>query len=114
MHVDDEENKEQHDQFAVQTKEATSQKELIQRTMQDSYLESFVPLSSDQRLRERYLTFGGNVRLGRIMEDLDFFSILVAQKHLLGDLYDARQSPSMVMTVSMDNIFFTDYLAKVF
>lgn len=51
-----------------------SQDELPSRSMQDSFSSAILPLSSDLALQEKYVTFLGNVRLGRLMEDMDIFA----------------------------------------
>lgn len=43
------------------------------RKMQDSYVSVIIPLKTDTNLRELYNTHSGNlVRVGRLLEDLDF------------------------------------------
>lgn len=44
------------------------------RSMQDSFTSAIIPLSTDLSLRDRYVTFLGHVRLGRLMEDMDLFA----------------------------------------
>lgn len=51
-----------------------SQDELPPRSMQDSFSSAILPLSTDLALQEKYVTFLGNVRLGRLMEDMDIFA----------------------------------------
>lgn len=52
----------------------TKQEDLPIRTMQDSFSSTIIPLSSDLDLQEKYVTFLGHVRLGRLMEDMDLFA----------------------------------------
>lgn len=42
--------------------------------MQDSFTCAIIPLSSDNTLQDKYVTFLGHVRLGRLMEDMDLFA----------------------------------------
>lgn len=51
-----------------------SQSELPSRSMQDSFTSAVIPLSSDTTLQDKYVTFLGHVRLGRLMEDMDLFA----------------------------------------
>lgn len=46
------------------------QSDLPQRTMQDSYSEAVIPLS-DPLIREKYINQFSNLRIGRLLEDLD-------------------------------------------
>lgn len=43
----------------------TSVDQLIPRSMQDSFTSAIIPLSTDISLREKYVGFLGNVRLGK-------------------------------------------------
>lgn len=51
-----------------------SQDEMIKRSMQDSYISALIPLSENVGLQEKYTTFLGSVRLGRLIEDMDIFA----------------------------------------
>lgn len=42
--------------------------------LQDSWDAAIIPLGSEKRLREKYVTFMGGVRVGRLLEDLDVFA----------------------------------------
>lgn len=48
--------------------------DLPARSMQDSFTSAIIPLSSDCALQDKYVTFLGHVRLGRLMEDMDLFA----------------------------------------
>lgn len=41
---------------------------------QDSFDDAIIPLSTDYDLQDKYVTHLGYIRLGRIMEDMDFFA----------------------------------------
>ena len=43
--------------------------------MLDSYDMAVIPLGSDPKLRDRYLTLHGGVRIGRLLEDMDIFAV---------------------------------------
>ena len=49
----------------------TSQEDLPLRKMSDSYEEAVIPLHSDKQLREQYVNFFGDIRFGRVLENLD-------------------------------------------
>jgi hypothetical protein len=42
--------------------------------VQDSFASVIVPLKDDVLLQEKYVTFKGYVRLGRLLEDMDMFA----------------------------------------
>lgn len=42
--------------------------------LQDSFDDAIIPLSTDYDLQDKYVTYLGYIRLGRIMEDMDFFA----------------------------------------
>ena len=46
----------------------------------DSYVESFYNFDTDIQLRENYLNSFGSLRIGKILEDLDFIAGDVAYK----------------------------------
>lgn len=52
----------------------TSQNELPPRSMKDSFMAALIPLSSDTSLQDKYITFLGHVRVGRLLEDMDIFA----------------------------------------
>lgn len=42
--------------------------------VQDSFASAIIPLKDDVSLQEKYVTFKGYVRLGRLLEDMDIFA----------------------------------------
>jgi hypothetical protein len=42
--------------------------------IQDSFASAIIPLKDDVSLQEKYVTFKGYVRLGRLLEDMDIFA----------------------------------------
>lgn len=44
------------------------------RRIEDSFVSAIVPLRSNPKIRERYVTSGGQVRIGRLLEDMDVFA----------------------------------------
>ncbi|KAK7864861.1 hypothetical protein R5R35_012497 [Gryllus longicercus] len=90
-----------------------TQEELPPRTMQDSFCEAFVPLSTDVLKQEKYVTFLGHVRLGRLMEDMDMFAVWVAAKHISNPLQPAGvPTPYVLVTVLVDQVNFTDLVPQ--
>jgi hypothetical protein len=43
-------------------------------SVQDSFAHAIIPLKDDVALQEKYVTFKGYVRLGRLLEDMDIFA----------------------------------------
>jgi len=64
--------------------------------MSDSFDQSYLPLGSDRKLRDRYLTHFGGVRVGRLLEDMDVFAVHlgehIAHCHYLNPL---KQEPHL-------------------
>ncbi|CAL4097130.1 unnamed protein product, partial [Meganyctiphanes norvegica] len=81
-----------------------SQASLPPRYMKDSFDSALIPLSSDLRLREKYVTFMGGVRVGRLMEDLDVFAVWLCYKHVHNP--DNSISPYSIVTALVDRMDF--------
>lgn len=84
-----------------------SQDELPPRRMLDSYDHAIIPLGSDVKLRDRYLTHLGGVRIGRLLEDMDVFAVHLVFKHALNPRKPANsdQSPFSIVTALVDRIY---------
>lgn len=52
----------------------SSQAELPPRSPNDSFDSAIIPLSTSPVLQDKYITFLGHVRTGRLMEDMDLFA----------------------------------------
>lgn len=88
--------------------------ELPARSMQDSFTSAIIPLSTDLTIREKYVTFLGSVRLGRLMEDMDGFAVWVLHKHVhLPNLDPSIPLPYTFVTLLVDQISFTGIQPKV-
>lgn len=88
--------------------------ELPSRSMQDSFTSAVIPLSSDLIIRDKYITFLGSVRLGRLMEDMDMFAVWVLHQHVkIPSLDPAIPLPYTFVTLLVDQISFTDVVPKV-
>jgi len=82
-----------------------SQEELPARKMMDSYDEAVIPLGEDETLRDKYINYMGGVRFGRILEDMDVFSVWVCYKYVLNPKQDpAGPSPFCIVTALVDEI----------
>ncbi|KAK0406197.1 hypothetical protein QR680_018428 [Steinernema hermaphroditum] len=74
--------------------------------MRDSYSQFTISLEQDAEMRLKYSTAGGNVRFGRILEDLDLFSVWLCYLHDHGapdELLRPRHA-RVVVTGSVDRI----------
>jgi acyl-coenzyme A thioesterase 9 len=81
--------------------------------MQDSFTSAVIPLSTDLALRDKYVGFMGNVRLGRLMEDMDMFAVWIVHNHInLPDLPEGAHLPYTFVTILVDKIDFTDLEPK--
>uniref|UniRef100_A0A1A9WRN6 HotDog ACOT-type domain-containing protein n=1 Tax=Glossina brevipalpis TaxID=37001 RepID=A0A1A9WRN6_9MUSC len=74
--------------------------ELTPRFVKDSYVMASIPLRTDKLMQERYVSNVGTVRYGRLMEDMDLFSVWVCQQHVkLSKLPPDGQLPYIFVTV---------------
>ena len=90
----------------------TDQSQLPARRMLDSFDSAIIPVASDPEFREKYLGSSGNIRVGRLLEDIDIFSVHLVYKHVLNPLRPADMvvSPWMIVTGLVDQIDFTGVL----
>lgn len=94
--------------------EPKSIEDLPPRSMQDSFTSAIIPLSCDLAIRDKYITFLGSVRLGRLMEDMDMFAVWVLHQHVnLPNLNPSIPLPYTFVTLLVDQISFTDIVPKV-
>ncbi|KAG0200188.1 hypothetical protein BGX28_006670 [Mortierella sp. GBA30] len=77
-------------------------RELVLKTMQDSYTEIILPFKTDKALLEEYINVGGSLRHGKIMEDLDALAGAISYKHTDDGKTDS--SPLTIVTASVDRI----------
>lgn len=88
--------------------------ELPARSMQDSFTSALVPLSTEPAIRDKYVTFLGSVRLGRLMEDMDMFAVWVVHQHVkIPNIDPTIPLPYTFVTLLVDRISFTDIVPKV-
>ncbi|KAK5582302.1 hypothetical protein RB653_003885 [Dictyostelium firmibasis] len=74
---------------------------LITKSPKDSEIEYILPFSSDLKLRGNYLSPYGNLRIGRLLEDLDSIAALVTLKHCENENDGYKK---FFVTVSVDTI----------
>lgn len=88
--------------------------DLPPRSMQDSFTSAVIPLSTDLAIRDKYVTFLGSVRLGRLMEDMDAFAVWVLHQHVkLPNLDSSIPLPYTFVTLLVDQVSFTEIIPKV-
>lgn len=93
--------------------EPKSYDELPDRSMQDSFTSAIIPLSRDSVLQDKYVTFLGSVRHGRLMEDMDLFACWIIHKHLhMPNHPEEVALPYTFVTILVDKMDFTSYLPK--
>ncbi|KAF9154007.1 hypothetical protein BG015_002150 [Linnemannia schmuckeri] len=83
-------------------KKKYQKRDLLLRTMQDSYTEIILPFKTDKALLEEYINVGGSLRHGKIMEDLDALAGAISYKHTDDGKPDS--SPLTIVTASVDRI----------
>ncbi|KAK6644583.1 hypothetical protein RUM43_000850 [Polyplax serrata] len=92
-----------------------TQDELPIRTMKESFDSAAIPLSSNQALRERYTSILGQVRLGRLMEDLDLFAGHIAYKHCsYPNIAPGDRIPITIVTLSVSQIDILEQVKPLF
>ncbi|KAF9355784.1 hypothetical protein BGX26_006134 [Mortierella sp. AD094] len=79
-------------------------RDLLLKTMQDSYTEIILPFAKDKALLEEYINFGGHIRHGKIMEDLDALAGAISYKHC--DDGKTNSQPIIIVTAAVDRIDF--------
>ncbi|KAI8646382.1 HotDog domain-containing protein [Parasitella parasitica] len=81
----------------------TSQHEhvTVSKTMSDSYMEEYLPFKSSPALLDEYITTGGKIRIGKILEDLDALAAAISYKHI--DTF-AAGPPMTAVTASVDRM----------
>ncbi|KAG0361075.1 HotDog domain-containing protein [Gamsiella multidivaricata] len=77
-------------------------RDLLLKTMQDSYTEIILPFRTDKALLEEYINVGGTLRHGKIMEDLDALAGAIGYKH--ADDGKPDSTPLTIVTASVDRI----------
>jgi acyl-coenzyme A thioesterase 9 len=80
---------------------ATSVKDGEPKRMKDSYIEDFLLFKTNRQQMGRYWRFGGGIRIGRILEDLDAVAGKISLKHAFTNSVKERLQ---CVTASLDRI----------
>lgn len=87
--------------------------DLPKRSMADSFTSAVIPLSTSKSLQDKYVSYLGHVRLGRLMEDMDLFAVWVCHQHVqIPSLQEDVHLPYTFVTIMVDKIDFTDFSPK--
>ncbi|KAG2214037.1 hypothetical protein INT46_004952 [Mucor plumbeus] len=84
------------------TNSTSKPRELIDRTMKDSYMQEYLPFKSSPELLDEYIFSDGKIRTGKLLEDLDALAGAIAYKHI--DNGDPEAPPVTVVTASVDRL----------
>ncbi len=77
----------------------------VSRVVSDSAFEKILPFGTDLKLRDSYINFFDGLRLGKLLEDLDFIAGRVAYKHTEG-----LERGLTIVTAACDRIDLLDEL----
>ncbi|CAI2355215.1 unnamed protein product [Caenorhabditis sp. 36 PRJEB53466] len=90
------------------SEEEKKSKPLEPRTISHSYRRFVIPLSTDKAKQKEYLSAMGNVRIGKVLEDLDHMAVHVAYVHNSenGTLDGPMTLPRTIVTASVKRIDF--------
>ncbi|ORX49461.1 hypothetical protein DM01DRAFT_1308943 [Hesseltinella vesiculosa] len=81
--------------------EHTQPRKLVLKSMNESYMEEFLPFKSSPALLDEYVTKNGAIRHGKILEDLDALAGAIAYKHV-DNFTDGP--PVTLVTASVDRM----------
>eukprot|EP00049_Salpingoeca_infusionum_P003899 m.72305 g.72305 ORF g.72305 m.72305 type:complete len:477 (-) comp12328_c0_seq4:1856-3286(-) len=87
---------------------AVKPRSVLEKTMGDSFTEAFLPFTSDSQLLDEYITFTGNIRVGKLFEDLDALAGTIAYRHC--DDFDPETKHLTIVTASVDRTVLLDKL----
>ncbi|KAJ1921792.1 hypothetical protein H4219_000526 [Mycoemilia scoparia] len=76
---------------------------LVLKRLKDSYCEMYMPFKDDLSLREEYVNCNGQMRLGKILEDLDRLAGAIAYKHASDQ--SGNPAPVTIVTAAVDRIY---------
>eukprot|EP00835_Amoeboradix_gromovi_P006764 NODE_876_length_3515_cov_0.125293.p1 type:complete len:333 gc:universal NODE_876_length_3515_cov_0.125293:1754-756(-) len=75
------------------------------KSMKDSYIEQFLFFKSDPMTRELYINFAGNIRIAKVLENLDAMAGAIAYQHADdGKIFSNPDSQITIVTASVDRI----------
>ncbi|KAJ2611865.1 hypothetical protein H4S08_002965 [Coemansia sp. RSA 1365] len=79
-----------------------AQQPLVLKKISDSFTETYLPFKDNLALREEYINYYGDIRLGKVLEDLDRLAGAVAYKHASDA--EGNLAPIVFVTASVDRI----------
>ncbi|KAI9101336.1 HotDog domain-containing protein [Phlyctochytrium arcticum] len=79
---------------------------VLEKRMQESYIEEYLPFKSSPDVLEEYINVHGGIRIGKIFEDLDALAGSIAYMHC--DDSKADTVPLTIVTASVDRIDMLD------
>ena len=75
------------------------------KRMKDSYIEQFLFFKSDPMTRELYINFAGNIRIAKVLENLDALAGAIAYQHADdGKIFSDPDSQIVIVTAAVDRI----------
>ncbi|KAJ1968483.1 hypothetical protein H4R34_006261, partial [Dimargaris verticillata] len=80
----------------------TQPQQLVLKNMNDSFCEFVLPFKDHPSMLYDYVNVHGNIRIGRILEELDKLAGAVAYRHCSDQ--DGRVGPITIVTASVDRI----------
>ncbi|KAH8232545.1 hypothetical protein KR032_009180, partial [Drosophila birchii] len=87
--------------------------ELPPRNMKDSFSSAIIPLSTNRLMQDKYMNYQGQVRMGRLMADMDMFAAWCCHRHVsVPDLPEGVHLPYTFVTILVDNIHFAEILTS--
>ncbi|KAJ2794633.1 hypothetical protein H4R20_006158, partial [Coemansia guatemalensis] len=75
---------------------------LVLKKISDSFTETYLPFKDNLALREEYINYYGDIRLGKVLEDLDRLAGAVAYKHASDA--EGNLAPIIFVTAAVDRI----------
>ena len=82
-----------------------AQLKLQLKTMRDSYLEQYLFFANDPLTKELYINFAGNIRIAKLLENLDALAGAIAYQHSDdGEIFANNDSQLTIVTASVDRI----------
>ncbi|KAJ2418921.1 hypothetical protein GGF41_004845, partial [Coemansia sp. RSA 2531] len=75
---------------------------LVLKRISDSYTEAYLPFKEDLELREAYINSYGEIRIGKLLEDLDRLAGAIAYKHASDA--NGELAPIVFVTAAVDRI----------
>lgn len=85
--------------YDINLPEGISEEIPKERTVSDSYVETILPFSTDEKLKAEYLSFKNHIRIGKLLENMDLTAGQVAYLHA-----DPYRKDTIMVTACCDRI----------